>query len=86
MKIVESIDCVGDAVDASESIIHVSLARRHVVRAFSPSTCPVFINVICQLKGVFFFSSPSIGTRSELPFTMNVFDLWSEIKITVRCS
>lgn len=54
MKSVESIDFVGDAVDTSESIIHVSLARRHVVRAFSPSTCPVFINVTCQLKEVFF--------------------------------
>lgn len=59
MKIVESIDFVEDAVDASESIIHVSLAHRHVVRASSPSTCPFFINVICQLKEDFFFTFPS---------------------------
>lgn len=63
MKGVESIDFVGDAVDASESIIHVSLTPRHVVRAFSPSTCPVFINVICQLKEVFFFLLLSIPLR-----------------------
>lgn len=55
MKIVESIDFVGDAVGASGCIIHVSLARRHVVPAFPPSTHPVFINAICRLEEVVFF-------------------------------
>lgn len=80
MKIVESIDCVGDAVDASESIIHVSLARRHVCSCILAINLPCFHKCYLSAEGSVFFSSPSIGTRSELPFTMNVFDLWSEIK------
>lgn len=90
MKIAESIDFVlgagGGAVGASEYIIHVSLARRHVVPAFAPINLPPFQKCYLSAGGSCFFPSLLIGMRSELYFKINIFQFWPEIKTTSACS